>query len=375
MGQNVRQVMASGRSAKSKDEESAFNLPFDELDPCCQKEIVNADHHARVGAQLRKHDRSKLREDERMKAFNSLRQGFGCICGADDCLTDGDYPLLAMLRTSKNDDEVFNALGQGSAAAAAERAASDVEDSDDDSLLFGLGDEFRTEEEQERMLEWAEKQAAMESAIKMGYAQHIEDNPVHLRTLLDNKQSLVLHICDTNSILCAALDLALEKLASVYIGTKFRRLQMSPDSSYFLGSELERQRQQCGTAQVSNLRQKNEGASLVCFKDGILCALESQLGQFGLEDTVFEADLTKYLESAHVLSADVAELSPENLQAMQAAAAAEEEFIDEDASYCGFPGCGRKYSHSHVQAGADSLVKSDKEEGMEALADNVFTRM
>ncbi len=362
--------MAYGRSAKAKDEESAFNLPFDELDPCCQKEIINADHHARVGAQLRKHDRSKLREDERMKAFNSLRQGFGCVCGAEDCLVEGDYPLLAMLRASRSDNDAFEAIGEKRDA----EVGSDGEDSDDDSLLFGLGDDFLTPEEQERMLKCAERQAVLDRAMKMGYAQHTEDNPAHLRTLLENKQSLVLHICDTNSMLCAALDLTLEKLASVYVGTKFRRLQMSSDSAYFVESELERQRRLYGAAQISNFRKSSGDASLLCFKNGMICVLECQLAQFGSGDTVFEGELTKYLDNAHMLSTEVTELSLESQLAMQEAAAEEEE-TDEEASYCGYKGCDRKYAHSHVQSGADSLVKSEKEEGIEALADNVFTRM
>ena len=363
--------MASGRSAKTKDEESAFNLPFEELDPCCQKEIINADHHARVGAQLRKHDRSKLREDERMKAFNSLRQGFGCVCGSNDCLIDGDYPLLAMLRQTKADDDIFVTSNEKMAT----KVDSEGDDSDDDSLLFGLGEEYLTPEERERLFEWNERQRTLDIAARMGYASHTDDKPAHLRTLLDNKQSLVLHICDTKSILCAALDLTLEKVASQFLGTKFRRLQMSSESTYFVETELERQRQVHGANQISNHRRSVEGPCLLCFKNGVICAYECHLEQFGSNDMILEADLIKYLENTHVLCAEAVELSLENLKAIQDSEREDTDAAGEENSYCGFMGCNRTYAHSHVQAGADSLIKSDKEEGIEALAGNIFTRI
>ena len=365
VGQNTRAQIATGRSVPSS-KERAFDLPFDELDPCCQKEIVNANHHERVGLQLRQHDRSQVRIDERMKAFNSLRQGFGCICGSTNCIdASGDYPLLQLLRASKSEDAMF-----GQMESETTKEPETCSDSDDDSLLDGLGTQFLTAEEQERLNEVSERLKVKEQAKKMGYAQHIMDNPIHLRALIDGKQLVVLHVCDINSILCAGLDLALEKLASIYIGTMFRRILLSPDTTHFLESELEKQ----SGALTSTMRLKEGLPSILCFKDGMICAIESFLGQFGVEESICEADLLRYLQNTHVLSADVAELSFEKVKGILEAEAAQEE-EEPDESYCGHEGCARKYAHSHVSGGADSLVKSEKEQGIEALADNVFTRM
>jgi hypothetical protein len=49
------------------------DLEFDELDPCCQKEIVDKRRKAEISAQLRTIDRSNDRLDARRTVFNWAR--------------------------------------------------------------------------------------------------------------------------------------------------------------------------------------------------------------------------------------------------------------------------------------------------------------
>lgn len=374
ISQNARSVMESGRGRLKGDDE-ALQLPFDELDPCCQKEIVNENHHARVGAELRKSDRTLQRMEVQKKAINSLRKGFGCVCG-DACDMEGfDYPLLALTRAAESQDLLYNNEGTRYLAGGDRNPAAEESDSDDDSLLNDLAGDFLTTEEKIRLEEAKSLEVLLEKAKGMGYARHIEEDPVHCRQLIKSKQTVVLHVYEPNSMVCARLDLLLEKMAATYLGTKFRRMPLSPDTSHFLESELGKG--VSVSAQSLQPRLQRGAPCLVAFQDGAVSLIENELSQFGNDESVYEGEVTKYLSHARLLSSELTLPSLESLLNR----GEEEEEAEEGGegyagSYCSFPGCSRGYNHSHVAAGADSLVKDERrEQGMEALADNIFTRM
>jgi hypothetical protein len=367
IGANQRSQMSTGRGKAILDDED-MQLPFEELDSCCQKEIVNENHHARVGAELRKHDRTLERMEMHKKAINSLRKGF-CVCGTDCEMIASDYPLLAMIRGHAGNERV---IGSDLVAAGmdGERRGDGESESDDDSLLDDMGDEFLTTEEKIRLEEVVNMQKLVEKARGMGYAQHMEETASHCGLLIKSQQTLILHIYNPNSLFCARLDLELEKLAVIYIGTKFRRMPMSTDTSYFVESQVEKGISV--SAQSAQPRVERGRPFLVAFKDGAVCFTEGGLSRFGSDREVYQSELVTYFSNAHVLSSEVVMPS---LQQLAGFNAEEEPEDDPESSSCGFPGCKRSYNHSHVAAGADSLVKGDDEEGMEALAQNVFTRM
>ena len=137
--------MAMPRGVQKNDD---WNLPLDELDPCCQKEIENNKHHARVGDELRQYDRSQLRLDEKNSAILSLRAGKFSRCQC--CETSMEYPLLAEMRRmseitaegSSGNYEYFDSdtrERQRKPESTSDSEDSDSEiDSDDELLMSGL---------------------------------------------------------------------------------------------------------------------------------------------------------------------------------------------------------------------------------------------
>lgn len=367
VGENARSIIKSTRGLP-KGDNTELQLPFDELDPCCQKEIINENHHARVGAELRKHDRTLERLEAQKRAINSLRKGFGCACGEACDMTGYDYALLAMLREAKQSfvDSQDNIIGEN----LFQDSEGNYSDSDDDSLLNDMDGEFLTSEERARLDEAKQLAELREKAQGMGYARHIEEDFSHCRKLINSKQIVILHIYDGSSMLCARLDLLMEKLAAIYIGTKFRRMSLSPESYHFLETEVDRGLS--ASAQVLQPRLTRGQACLVAFRDGAVSLIENNLHQFGSDDEVFEGELLRYLSNAHLLSSD---LVLPTLEALLGEGNGEDKEEEEDTYVCSFPGCVRGYNHSHVAAGADSLVRNDREQGLEALADNIFTKM
>jgi hypothetical protein len=71
------------------------DLPFDELDACCQKEVLEERHKAAVSKRLRKFDRSNLRNNTVQSVFGSLQSYKQCGCCS---LQAVDYPLLAKVK-------------------------------------------------------------------------------------------------------------------------------------------------------------------------------------------------------------------------------------------------------------------------------------
>jgi hypothetical protein len=237
------------------------------------------------------------------------------------------------------------------------------EDSDDDDIDIDL-DDMLTPYEEERLA--AMKKAAQEAALaaSFGFAQHIQESEQHLEDMIYQGYPIVLHICNVNSRLCARIDLVLEDIAKRFIGTLFRRMTLSP--------------------LVSAFKEKWElpagGECLAIFNKKLLVIATSNLRQFGDDDEVFPRELERYLANTKALETSIADL-PIVAMTHEWGAPGEEsgdELDGEDnaGSYCGTPGCTRRFPHEHVGTAADgsrtggaTLTGSiANEQGAEALA-------
>jgi len=387
--------------------------PMDLLDPCCQKEVENQRHHDKVGSKLRESDRSQQRLDERLKAINSLRKGKWSRC--ECCAQPKDYPLLAKYRSSvegaaklpkyRGEFRGKTAWNFGSEEVAkgeeriAEFRAEDAEDSDwdseDEAMLAGAGAAVgRTADETERLFAAEEAKKAMDNALEGGFGEHLEDSGQHVFTLVQEYgETVVCHVFQPELPMCAWLDLYLEKIASQFLGTRFRRVEASPDSRHYLAklcrgasagrglSDVERAASDNNSANSAGTRfarQIEDALSaqlplLVCFSKGEPVLVEAGLGQYGTKDGVFDADLHTLLGNAHVLHARLEDSMhirdlEAHFQRLQRSGEEEDEEEEEENTWCDVPGCSTRYHHTHIGAGKGSLVNENASElGREAL--------
>jgi hypothetical protein len=389
------------------------NEPLDEMDPCCMKEIINARHHERVGAQLRPHDRSQIRLDERLRAIKSLRTG-GSFARCECCASPTDYPLLAKYRKAVEgaatipsyrgdyqdvvEQDPVRAARVG--AGLGEYNSEDDEDWDsaDEAMLAGVEKEVgHTAEETERIQAAADAALALSSALNLGFGEHSEDSAKHVSTCVrEYGESLVLHVYQPELPLCAWLDLALEKLAKRYLGTRFRRVKATSEARFVL-SKL------CVSSAGSVPKGKGAGALtddsidtasiandstgsalrfassleramadqypvLLCFSKGEVVAMETQLQCFGNKNEIYESDLTTYLNHAHVLYTNIEDsMTVKDLEGFFQRVSVKNEDEDEvePNRWCGQVGCTTGYFHEHIGKGQSSLVKDEKNEALD----------
>lgn len=225
--------------------EDEMTLPFEELDPCCQREILQERHKSKVTKQLRKGDRSNERWDLHNRALSSMRGGARTAWGHCACCEEStDYPLLAKLRSKvaeikartdngSSSDWRYNASSVNSIQRGSREDDEDDDDDDDDDE-FGdlLADAPLTPSQQAQMDALAAAVQATAMAKAFGMAQHTNDSLAHVSQLLSPAPysslpppPLVLHVYDASEEDCAWVDLALEGLASKFIGTRFRRVK------------------------------------------------------------------------------------------------------------------------------------------------------
>ena len=367
------------------------DTPFEFLDPCCQKEILNESHHKRVGSKLRESDRSQVRLDERDRVLGNVHvcqrhRHANCGCGDEA----RDYPLLSQFREARFTNAIDIAIEEFS-----HDSESDGEelDSDDEALLQGLDESVGlTEDEQERMLASRQAADARARALRMGYGVHIEATTDHiLKTAGQYGETVVCHIYQPTMARCALLDLALEQLASENLGTRFRRMQAHQE----VREPLEKlcrgvvanadsangdQRAEQG-GDNANTRRVREALSsskplLLCVRGGAVTVVETNLDQCGTADEMFLPDLRSYLDKAHVLHnstedgmsvRDVGRLR-QRMQQLQGDSSDSEADDRVEGEFCNLPGCSKRFHHSHVGIdGGASLVHLEGEHGREAL--------
>lgn len=183
----------------------------DQLDPCCMREMLDRKKANTLQSKLRRYDRSKIALDARSGVIKNLKAVNRHTCA--ECVNPKDYDLLVMVR---NQAHIISEVDE-----------EEVVDSDNDSVFDDL-DDFVSDFELEMRSKIAQQQKEKEEfQHTYGFGAHRYDSVMHLQLSIQLGYPVVLHICDPSSISCAYLDVALEKCASKYVGTKFRRLYCS----------------------------------------------------------------------------------------------------------------------------------------------------
>lgn len=344
-------------------------LPEDELDPCCQKELMQQRRDASVASQLRKQDRSNKRWDIRQATVNNLKNGAWKSC--ECCTVSADYPLLKSLRGS-----VCMPLEQLAPKANEEAHPEEEENEEEDD---DLDLDFMTEYELERL---EEMKALSEKAIfarEVGYGKHINlclttsapNTLASLRDAIFKVDGLVLHVYEPRVALSARIDLELECLSELYLGTLFRRVSIS--AAIELRSSPQGQQEL-----LSRILSRPQ---LVCIIQGEVVACCSNLSEFGDDSELQTNALKRFLENSGVLLSIPSEnaifaLCQSNHSASLRPEEEEYEGGDEEnGSYCGDPNCGRKFPHEHVSGRGGTLTGASEDAGADALAKGTFYRV
>ena len=307
-------------------------LPYEELDPCCQREIDDNRRNLQIKYELRRYDRSNHRLDIQKAVLGNLQlKTSTCICCNHGIK---DYPLLVSLRERFKGEKAETAsLMEGRDSGVRDMGQDDQNSNDDDDEFDDLLNEVMTPYEVERMNAVKEIQSKVESARAMGYGVHHEESVEHLMTMISDQERVVCHIYDPSSLSCAYMDVILENLAAKYFGTRFRRIPVS---------SLPRLK--------VNLDIPLSESGLLCFMDGSLIH-SSSIHAFGIENDIYLNDVERFLDHTHILSQEVF-VSTRYLNE-------EAEERDEAEKYCDEPGCGRRFAHEHVGSGFSFLSASD----------------
>lgn len=324
------------------------SLAWDELDPCCQKELENLRKNREIKAQLRNVDRSYARYDVSKKIFSDPKTFLSCYCCKQVPSSSLDYPLLAHLRSGQNLEE----------KPTIEMDDDSDEDFDEDDLKFV--ESFQ--QEQKVLME--ERANVMNGAQSRGYGLHFDETLGHLSIMIARGENLVLHFYDESSEIDARLDLFLEKLAQQYLGTRFRRRAKAFDAIQFM-----KKRRICAATETTG---RSEGL-LAVFAKGLLVEYAS-VYRFGDDEQVYSNDLLTFLDNTKVLSESLNIDSTASYRQVND----DDGEADETGRYCEEDGCSKDYPHEHIGVGmgASFAGRSEKDKAAkEVLAPNTFYRI
>lgn len=361
------------------------NLPLDELDPCCQKEIESERRKTSISKELRKTDRSNVRNDLVQTVFGNYGNNNGrCGCCSKPSV---DYPLLAQLKKQQQQqlavaeaDEAgkFGSSSSSSGGINKDEDDDDTDDDDDEGLYAELLDTL-TPFEEERLNEAKLAALRLEQAVAGGYGIHIEDSTGHIETMIDQGRAIVCHLYDPTSSVSAIMDCALEMLAKKYLGTSFRRVELTAQVQLF---RAKRRLEDHGNIWQPCLAvfSGRQLTTSTC-KMELFCEQRQRVTDGGDDGTVGETiatcarELEKFLDRARVLEVDLSYTSALSWQARLG-----ENNDDDDeqvSSYCGLDGCGRNYPHEHItdQRGGTLSGAAAAERGADALAPDWHLKM
>jgi hypothetical protein len=272
-------------------------------------------------------------------AIDDLRNGARCKC----CTSPADYYLLLKLRKEEEEMTARSTLEDTQEKQNLEDDRLEEENEDDD---FDL--DCYTDYEVTAMEEMKSRSLAYERAKLMGYGALLEQSASHLERMFSTFELIILHIYNPKSEFQARINLYLEKLATMYMGTIFRRLEVGSTASLLVT-----------VLQGSPVRlRKSEFSSdwcggIIAIRRCTTVAWTSQLEVFGSDDELLSTELDAWLGHANVLSRNIDQsLSLEVLQQIANQTGSDDEG-DQDLeldceAYCDLPGCGRNFPHEHV---------------------------
>ena len=232
-----------------------------------------------------------------------------------------------------------------------------------------------------------------------GFGAHLADSISHLDICLkadaslahiDRKRCTIVHICDEQSMYCAWLDLYLDSLAKLYLGTRFRRLPVQHGGTIdWTKKWISNLSSFSSTKSFSKSPSFSLGGYILCFKDGVLCGWTDE--KFGDDSGIRQNDIFTFLDRLHALQqqapvfqpdADSASIDLEfGNQLRNTFDETEPSEEIEGSSFCGDSRCGKMFPHEHIGAAAASsgpsflLAGTCGKEGQEAFPDNFFTRL
>lgn len=298
-------------------------VPFEQLDPCCQKEVVNRQRHKEVTSILRATDRSQVRLDLLSNTWSS--SSGTCSC----CSTSQDYRLLATLRTQEIAE--LERINRSETS----RTGEDL-DSDNDSLD---DDDFKSEYELEQARRFEEHRLDVMRAQSMGLGRHVEDSLEHISadisSTIQGTIPTIVHVFNPSVMACGAMDLLLEKLSEKYLGTRFRRVAYSMDLS---------SQQLWSSVGVHNTSRSSSDGCLLCFAHKRLNTMMLSFDDFTCGDMLLPEEVIKFLHNSKVLCVEL----PLNLIGGVTTSSLHEKEGVEAESYCDDPDCTKRYAHEHI---------------------------
>jgi hypothetical protein len=332
-------------------------VPFEQLDPCCQKEVVNRQRHNEVTSILRATDRSQVRLD----LLNNTWSKGTCSC----CSTSQDYRLLATLRAQEIDEL------ERSNRSETPRTKGDKDvciDSDDDSLD---DDDFKSEYELEQARRFEEHRLDLIRAQSMGLGRHVEDSLERISADISSSSMqgtipTVVHVFNPSVVACGAMDLLLEKLSEKYLGTRFRRVAYSMDLS---------SQQLWSSVGVHNSSHSSSDGCLLCFAHKRLNTMTLSFDDFTCGDMLLPEEVIKFLHNSKVLCVQLPLILPPPVGVTNRSGSLEKEGVEAE-SYCDDPDCTKRYAHEHigvrVAGSGSSIFRSGR--GLDASGQEVFAR-
>lgn len=316
------------------------------LDPCCARELDDRRKALSMRQKLEAVDRST----EKIKLLASIYSDVCCLCHDPKCGSD-EYPLLAELRgrisqPANQECAVADWCEQihinSSKNASENEAELDQSDDSDAELDALLGDGFTSSFEIERLEEMNRFLSLQQQAQAHGFGKHRlfphEDITI---AFLKKCPRVVCHVVDESSRLCARIDLHLEQIAPLFLGTAFLRVRRFANDSL-----------------LAFLRVR--GSSLVVVSAGVPTACCQNLTQFGDDENLARDSLDSWLRNTGIL---VSQPQPHEWAEISFRDGEAEECDGIEYFDCGRSGCRRTYQHDHISHGLPSAYISSADLG------------
>lgn len=333
-------------------------VPFELLDPCCQKDVLERRRNQELKARLATTDPSLKKERLIESVFNGSNRYQPCHA----CCAAVDYPLLAEIRTQAQADN-----RKGDAAGDANSAHENESDEDSD---LDFDDGFESEYAKEMKIRLLERSQLLQEKQKVGLGLHVDDSEEHVLRYIEMGARLILHIYDPNSVISAKLDLSLEAAAKRFTSTRFRRLAI------FAGID----------GICPNYGLPLHTPLLACFAEKHVATFTTNLTDLVPDGEINSINFLRFIENSKVAvdgdDSDYNQLM--SISDVLASAHAENRKSDSDAEeainlYCDEPGCTKLYGHTHISSGAGKskgggLFFGDAA-GSEALGKDYFGRL
>lgn len=320
-------------------------VPFELLDPCCQKDVLERRRNKELRERFSTTDPSLKKERQIESVFTGVFKSHTC----HTCCAPRDYHLLAQARL-----ELEGGPSHATENGPAEHNGAGESDSDSD-----FDDDFESEFELELKKKLLDRVRILQEKEKVGLGLHVQDSESHLQSYIENGTKVIIHIYDPDSPHCAKLDLSLEMAAKRFSSTRFRRIPMSEAAETF-----------CSVNALPSYI-----PVLACFSDKRVVLFTNNIEELVPNGEINSSNCIRFLENSKVATdSEEVTMSMSEMLAARAASQKNDSDVEEDANdYCDEPGCDKKYAHNHISAGNN--IFSGDASGSDALGKDYFGRL